>query len=563
MNRVTAVLAGILVAAVLAPAAFAGEPADPLKPDPAALQKWQDMRFGMFIHWGPVSIKGTEIGWSRGAQVPQEEYDNLYKQFNPTLFNADEWVQVAKDAGMKYLVITTKHHDGFCIFDTKQTDYNIMKSPFGRDAVKELAAACRKQGIAFGTYYSVCDWHHPDFPRGSPGGRTQKPNPNIERYTEYLKNQVAELVRQYGPLITLWYDVPQEFGGERGKGVLLHTRALQPDILINNRTGGGGDYDTPEQKIGGFNMTRPWETCMTICHQWAWKPNDAMKSLKQCLQTLVATNGGNGNLLFNVGPMPDGRIEPRQVERLKEMGEWLKKHGESVYGTRGGPYKPGPWGASTRKGDRVYLHVFKWDGETVKLPALPAQVKSARLLAGGAVECKATEEGLTLTVPAANQDPIDTVVELTIDRPAMDLAPVAAAAGASAGASAAKASASNVYQKNEEYGADKAVDGNEETRWATDGGTKAAWLELDLGKPVAIGRVAIDECDEWGKRIRKFELQVREGDAWKTVLEGTEVGRGFAKEFAPVTAQRVRLNILEATEGPTIWEFSVFPPKSR
>ncbi len=338
---------GILVSSVVlltvlaATAQAATKPAaktpawQPAKPE--AIQRWQDMRFGMFIHWGPVSLKGTEIGWSRGAQIPIAEYDNLYKQFNPTKFDADQWVAIAKSAGMKYIVLTTKHHDGFCLWDTKLTDYNIMNAPFHRDVVKELAAACKKQGIAFGTYYSVCDWHHPDFPLTSPGGRTKREKSDIDAYNRYLLGQIEELVKNYGPLLTIWNDVPQEFHG-RGVNTINMIRKLQPDILVNNRTGDGGDYDTPEQQIGKFQMGRPWETCMTICHQWAWKPNDELKTLKQCLQTLIYCAGGDGNLLFNVGPMPTGEIETRQVERLKEMGAWMKKYGETIYGTRGGPY---------------------------------------------------------------------------------------------------------------------------------------------------------------------------------------------------------------------------------
>ena len=163
-----------------------------------SLDRWRQMRFGMFIHWGPVSLKGTEIGWSRGAQVPQEEYDQLYKQFNPTRFNADEWVSLAKTAGMKYLVITSKHHDGFCLWDSRYTDYNIMATPFGRDVLAELSEACRRQGVMFCVYYSIPDWWHPDYPKGSPGGRTEKPNPNMPRYFEYVKNQTRELIDKYG-----------------------------------------------------------------------------------------------------------------------------------------------------------------------------------------------------------------------------------------------------------------------------------------------------------------------------------------------------------------------------
>ena len=172
---------------------------------------WKQSRFGMFIHWGPVSLKGTEIGWSRGNQVPVEEYDNLYKQFDPEKFNADQWVSIAKAAGMKYIVLTTKHHDGFCLWNTKQTDHNIMYTPFHRDVVDELSKACKKQGIAFGAYYSTCDWYNHDFPLTSPGGKVARATSNLDAYTNYLKRQIAELLLNYGPLATLWFDVPQKF----------------------------------------------------------------------------------------------------------------------------------------------------------------------------------------------------------------------------------------------------------------------------------------------------------------------------------------------------------------
>jgi len=528
----------------------------PASPD--AIRRWQDMRFGMFIHWGPVSVTGREIGWSRGAETPVDVYDSLYKQFNPTRFNADEWARIARDSGMKYLVLVTKHHDGFSMWDTRQTDYNIMRSPFARDVVKEVSAACKKYGIAFGTYYSVCDWYHPDFPLGSPGGKTKKPNPNLDRYTEYLRAQVTELIRNYGPLLVMWFDVPQETGPDRGIPTANLVRSLQPDILINNRAGGTpGDFDTPEQRIGGFDMERPWETCMTICRQWAWKPGDTMKSLRQCLQALISTAGGNGNLLLNVGPMPDGRIEPRQVERLKEMGAWLKKYGDSIYGTRGGPFLPSKWGASTRAGNHIYLHVYEWNGTTLQLPAIPAKVTSARVLTGGKISFQQTDSGLALTLAAQNQDPIDTLVVLDLDRPSMELAPVRIAAVSASLASKAQARASNVYHSDPQYGADKAFDDDVDTRWATDTGTKQAWLEVNLGKPVTFSRVTIREWEGGGKRIQKFELQYLDGSAWKTFISGTTIGIEYRKNFPAVTARVVRLNILDATEGPTIDEFEI------
>jgi alpha-L-fucosidase len=413
-------------------AAFGGETNDAATAwpaaEPVALARWQAMRFGMFIHWGPVSITGREIGWSRGEATPIEVYDNLYTRFNPTNFNADDWVSVAKAAGMKYVVLTTKHHDGFCLWDTRQTDYNIMNSPFHRDVVKELSAACKRQGLAFGAYHSVCDWHHPAFPMGSPGGKTRKPNPDLKAYDAYLRAEVSELITNYGPLVTLWFDVPQVYDAQFGLPLVKMARRLQPDILINDRAyksagprAGVGDFDTPEQHVGNYQHERPWETCMTLGTQWAWKPNDPPKSLKQCLQTLVACAGGDGNLLFNVGPTPEGIIETRQIERLREMGAWLAKNGDSIYSTRGGPWQPGSAIASTRKGNSVFVHVFHADEGRVELPDLPRKVKSAKLTVGGPVNFEQRGGTIRLSFDKAAADPIDTIIRLELDGSAMDL----------------------------------------------------------------------------------------------------------------------------------------------
>ena len=391
----------------------------------------REARFGMFIHWGPVSLRGTEIGWSRGAEVPSEQYDLLYHSFNPTNFNASAWVRIAKDAGMKYLVLTSKHHDGFCLWDTKTTDYNIMNTPFGRDVVKELADACRKQGLIFCTYHSICDWRHPDYPLGSPGGKTQKPSPNLDRYNSYLKNQVTELIQNYGPLGVMWFDGEWEspWTADRGRDLYGHCRALQPSILINNRVSKArhgmegsslpgefpGDFDTPEQRIGNYQTNRPWESCITICEQWSWKPNDRLKSFEQCVQTLVRTAGGDGNLLLNVGPMPTGEFEPRQADRLREIGDWLKTNGESIYGTRGGPFPPGPWGVTTSKNNKIYVHVLDWRGtNTLLLPPLRRKLINCELLSDGKVSLHATSDRTSISVQPNFQRKPDTVVVLTV-----------------------------------------------------------------------------------------------------------------------------------------------------
>lgn len=543
-----------LLAAFTLPAAEPQPSAGPT-PYPGRMQWWGDARFGLFIHWGPVSLKGTEIGWSRGGdrrgygskgtQVPVEVYDNLYRDFNPTNFNAADWVALAQAAGMKYLVFTSRHHDGFSMFDTQASDYKITSpaSPFRRDIVKEIADACHAAGLRFGYYYSQPDWHHPD---------AFTPDRH-DRYLAYLKQQVTELCSNYGKLDILWFDGLGKTAKEYdGTGLVKIIRGLQPGIVINNRTGLPEDHDTPEQRVGKYQGDRPWESCITICRQWAWKPADEMKSLKECLQTLVLCAGGDGNLLFNVGPMPDGRIEPRQVERLKEMGAWLGRNGDSIYGTRGGPWKPTKAVASTRKGNVIYLHVLRWDGDPVTLPDLPRKVKQAALLSGGPAVVRQADGKLSVSVAAADRDAVDTVVRLELDGSAMDL-PVLALA------TSVKATASNVYQKlAHEYGADMAFDNDSESRWATDAGTKQAWIAADLGRPLAIQRVRIEEAGGYEGRVKRFEFQYRDGSEWRTIFAGTALGSWFQRQFPAVSAREFRLNILDATDGPTIAEIEFF-----
>jgi alpha-L-fucosidase len=301
-----------------------------------------------------------------------------------------------------------------------------MHTPFHRDVVKELSAACRKQGIAFGTYYSVTDWYDPDWPVTSPRGKVKRDKYDLDAYEKYLQGQIAELIKNYGPLITIWNDVPAMYG-KRGADTIRLVRSLQPDILINDRTGAGGDYRTPEQHLGGFDIDHPWESCMTVSahNHWAWGgANDGVKPLRAILKMLIGGAGGDGNILLNVGPRPDGVIDPEQAGRLKDVGDWLAKYGESIYGARGGPYKPGDWGASTRKGNRIYIHVLKWNGDPLQLPALPAKITAATVLTGGTVDFKQTDAALTLTVPIAARAEIDTLIALDIDKPAMGIAPI-------------------------------------------------------------------------------------------------------------------------------------------
>jgi len=427
------------------PSSMAGLPALTETPEErdARMQWWRDAKFGLFIHWGPVSIKGVEIGWGRNAPRTYDinghtgrgtdpEYDNLYKSFNPVKFNAEEWIRIAREAGMQYVVLVCKHHDGFSMYHTKVSEYSIANSPFKRDIVRELADACHAAGMKFGVYYSQRDWYHPDYLLG-----------DNRKYNDFYQEQVRELLTNYGKVDIIWFDHVAGFWSDYTYDELYPMIfKLQPHILVNDRGAKfcgkgrnraestlsklpetkearkvtGGDFYTPEQKIGGMDLNRDWESCITICKQWSWKPGDTMKTLSECLRTLVTCVSGGGNLLFNVGPMPTGEIEPRQVERLKEMGAWLKKYGTSIYGTRGGPFSNGRWGGSTHRDKTLWLHVFEWRGDHLSLPPLPVRVVSIKSLGGGNPSFVQSEKGLDITLAKAEQDPIDTVLELQLEQ---------------------------------------------------------------------------------------------------------------------------------------------------
>jgi len=532
-------------------------PMDFLKADEQDVEKWREMKLGLFIHWGPISVIGEPIGWSRGGQrrgwrgkghVPVEIYDNLYKQFNPVMFDADEWVQMAQDAGMKYLVCICKHHDGFSMFDSKLTDYKITNSPFKRDIFGELADACHRAGLKIGFYYSLPDWYHPDY-------RTE----NHQRYIEFMHGQVRELCTNYGKIDIVWWD---GLGGSArdwdSHNLFRMIRRLQPHVIINNRAGLPGDHQTAEQRIGTPRFDRPWEANMTLGTRWAWIPNDKMKSLRQCIQTLVRVVGGDGNYLLDVGPMADGRIEPRQVARLKEMGQWLRNYGNSIYATRGGPFVPGSWGASTRKGNTIYLHVLSWSEDAIILPPIPHRIIESSVLTGGTAHVKQTDEAIEVSVPQVDRRELDTIIVLKLDGPASEIVPLPLPFSSLTAGKSVKASSTLFNPAPPHNDPENAVDDDVFTRWAADAGTQQAWLEVDLGEATTFSRARISEEYD---RVQEFELQYKDGNQWKTFARGTRIGPDYSNQFESVTARHVRLNILKATDGPTIWEFQLFAPK--
>jgi alpha-L-fucosidase len=400
-------------------------------------RRWfQDARFGLFVHWGVYSTLADGEWVMNVRKIPIQDYEKLPGQFNPTQFDPAEWVALAKAAGMKYITITSKHHDGFAMFDSKVSDYDIMdRTPYKRDVLKMLADECHKQGIKLFFYHSQLDWHHPDyFPRGNTGRDTGRPESgNWDAYIDYMNAQLRELLTGYGEVGGIWFDGwwdrPEANWRLDETYKLIHD--LQPQALIGSnhhrRPIPGEDFqmfekDLPGANTAGFNKDSvigdlPLETCETMNGAWGFNINDRnYKSTRELVQYLVRAAGHDANFLLNVGPMPNGKIQPEFATRLREMGAWLAKNGEAIYGTRGGPVTPRQWGVTTRKGNRVYVHVLNWNTADALWLPLQGKVASAKYLKDGSAAGYAqVENGVLLTtIPQRAADEYDTIIVLEL-----------------------------------------------------------------------------------------------------------------------------------------------------
>jgi alpha-L-fucosidase len=430
-------MSGRVIALLLAGAIGASAQSDTVPRERVAAREWyQDARFGMFIHWGVYSQLGAGewVMQNRGIRVP--EYEWLASNFNPAKFDAKAWVSLARAAGMRYITITSRHHDGFSMFKTSATPYNIVDwTPFKRDPLSELADECQRQGLKLFFYYSQLDWHHPDYwPRGSTGRATGRPDSgDWNRYIAFMDRQLTELLTNYGPIGGIWFDgmwdkpdadwrLPTTYS-------LIHR--LQPATLIipnHHRTPLPGEdvqtfeQDLPGANTAGFNTTQigvlPTETSLTMNGAWGFNITDRdWKSVRQLVHTLVRAAGSGTNLLLNIGPRPDGTIQPEAVERLQALGRWLDSYGRSIYGTRAGPIAARVWGATTRRGDTVYVHVLDWNDRSISIPPPGSRVRRATLLSTGAnVAFVESAAGVTLTLPARAADEYDQVVVLETRR---------------------------------------------------------------------------------------------------------------------------------------------------
>ena len=409
------------------------------------LQWWSDARFGMFIHWGLYSQWGCHYPGTNGTmldgktehmmrhlQMPLAQYARIADVFDPTNFSADAWVRIAKAAGMKYMVITAKHHDGFAMFNSPSSDYNIVaRTPWKRDPIRELAEACRREGLKFGVYYSLGrDWQDPDVPTrdGYRSNTWDYPDENKKDFSKYfarkVKPQLRELLTQYGPIAVLWFDTPERISKAQSEELVRLIHSLQPDCIINQRVGNRlGDYRVAEQRIPEGGFSDPWETCMTLNRHWGyylgdenWKPSQTV------IRNLIDIVSKGGNYLLNVGPTGQGVIPEGAVADLREVGDWMKVNGDAIYGTTGSPFKRKlDWGRCTKKvaGNQttLYLHVFDWpkDGKLL-VPGVSKTVISASLLATGARLTTASDaSGVTVTVPSLAPDRIASVIVLKVE----------------------------------------------------------------------------------------------------------------------------------------------------
>lgn len=581
----------VLATAAEVPRAYPKPPAyedSPAKKE-ERMRWFREARFGMFIHWGLYSQLGGEwkerhvtggAEWiQKFLEIPSSQYSPLAKTFDAPDFNADAWIQAIAAAGVKYICVTTKHHDGFCMWPTKlNDDWNITNTPFKRDPLKELSEACKRHGVTFCIYHSILDWHHPDWP-GRPGFNDYaKGPPDKEKFRNYLYGQLEELFTNYGPIGMIWLDGSWDrnhWTSEDGKQLEDFLRTLQPSVVINNRSGYlppqpkldikientysyvfAGDYISPEGEVPSTGLPGiDWETCQTmqLPNNWGYSRLVGFRTYLDLKHQLVDVASKGGNMLLNIGPTGSGAIPPQALGCLEKFGDWMKVNAESIHGTTASPFERLPFdGRCTRKGDRLYLHVYQWPASgTLLLPA-SNRVKRAWLLADPQtpLALKPGSRGTVISIPASAPDPVTSVIAVEIEGEpqALELPGVISRG--------IRPEVSSFWPgREDQLDARFITDADPSTMWAAAEKDRQATVTIDLGTEHEIHEVILSDAP-YG-RITRFELQYLKGDQWRTAAVGKTIGSSLHLPLDGQTATAVRLLIKDATDTPTLAAFDV------
>ena len=542
------------------------------------MQWWSEARYGMFIHWGISTLEGFEISWPRNGYGP-EKYDSLALRFNPCQFDADKWVEVAQNAGMKYMVLTTMHHDGFCLWDTKATDHNIMNTPYGKDVCRQLADAAHSHGMRLGWYFSARQWCDPD---------CSSPDRN-DVFIKKMKTQLEELLTNYGKIDLLWFDFEGWPCPANPQEIFDYVHGLSPETIINNRlypiigdeshayVGSCGMYATPEQFVGGYGMV-PWETCSTssTSRQWSIRYNDPPRPAEDLIWETVGAAGGNGNMLMNVGPDSLGVILPEYADRLAEVGDWINVHEGILYGTTCGPWKPCPEYVSTMKGKLAWILIR--EGSDITLPYSKKIKIAGASIEGEAIDYIINGGSISFKIPDSYKGTVNVAIRIDLCKPlGKSYIPLSAFSKSGSLAYDKPAKASSSLGEYYMHCPSSAFDDNERTFWrpgrncTIEGndlyGRKVhcsseeiaahfnsdATLEVDLlGNKAVSSFLIIMEDDE---TTGEFSLEYKDGDKWIQAASANGLPEEWSGEFPECRARYWRLVIKGGHSGS--WGYGV------
>jgi len=532
----------------------------------ARMAWWREAKFGLFIHWGVYAVPagkyndvdtyGEWIMWN--TKMPTSEYQAYAKKFNPIKYNPEQWVNIAKDAGMKYIVITSKHHDGFALFPSKASAWNVIDAtPYGKDLLGPLVKSAHAQDIKIGFYYSQAqDWNNrggakKSFKEGDGWDDAQKGS-----FDTYLEKtaipQIREILTNY-PIDLIWWDTPMHMYQPRAEPIAKMIKELSPNLITNVRLGGGyGDYASPEQFIPSTELKRDWETCMTMNKHWGYNAVDQnWKSSAELIQKLVTICGKGGNFLLNVGPTAEGEFPVESVNRLKEIGQWLKINGESIYGTTAGPFPYLSWGSATRKNQYIYLHVLEWpeNGE-LRLPLLSKIAKSTLLVdPEKALKTIQSSTGTVIYLPKEAPDKVASVIKLQLTEDPI-VVPIASYNK--------KLTASSESSKNP---LKLIINGDGTQHWESSAEDSNPYLEYDLGKPTSIYALAVNEPDVWPRYKHQLSIEIETEKGWVPFLSTKTVGHGYQAKFPEIKIQKIRLYVKRDSGPSGIVDWQLYSPE--